>query len=817
MRVDTPSQPVGLESLAPAVPLGAGDGARLGLAESAEAIEGELSEAAAAPALQDPAMEVSSSSDAGSDGPAGPATPVAAHDLSVKRTRDEAGLGDSDEEERLRLAFLQSGQLDCPEMVLKVLASLDSPHEQSAFLEIPISDEERAAAHEKELDQLRSFDVFEEVSLDFTGGSGKPITTTWVDRRKSPTEVKGRICARDFNNGKRDDVFAATPSSCSVRVIDLLSAKYGYKKVVADVSAAFLHAAVPEDECIVVRPPDDYRSAKYPSGCLWRLKKMLYGLRGAPAKWQEHLSSVLAKSGYLRGVFEPSLFWHPAKHVYVLVHVDDLHLTGPDQAVITLVKELEKELVLKSSGLMAEGDEYSFLKAVRGMTEEAVTIWPQDSYIEETVSQLGLQHARAAGSPMTLLKAEPGDEVPLDAEQAKTYRSCIGRLLYLSHTRFDIQYACRRLCQSSRAPSGLDFRLLKHLVRYLQGTRDVGLVFPRGGDKLEFIDVYVDSDWAGKDTQRKSTSAGIVLVGGCCLTSWSRGQTVVAQSSAEAEFYAIICGAHEGLACQSMLQEIGLDLRVRVWSDSSSGRSWCHRLGAGSMKHVETKYFHIQLLMSSRRLQVEKVRGIENPADLGTKPLKASDVSKLRPLCGLMPVRGQPSTVSSVISGGVTLDPRLLQCLVGLLQLLTARSESTCSGDVCSVRPDKSDDGTFYDYMFSIIVVSAVCWWVQCVLWLTRWYHGYRASTAVITQTTASSTQTELSEIASQRNLTEVKFLYVTGSYGTCFHTTSDCRGLSSANKVLQKIPCSICCRKHDGMIVSTAFSSTTVEPRGRV
>jgi hypothetical protein len=61
-------------------------------------------------------------------------------------------------------------------------------------------------------------------------------------------------------------------------------------------------------------------------------------------------------AGYQRGVFEPSLFWHPEHSVYVLVHVDDLHVTGPDHAVKQLMKDLQKELVMKISKMMGEGD-----------------------------------------------------------------------------------------------------------------------------------------------------------------------------------------------------------------------------------------------------------------------------------------------------------------------------------------------------------------------------------------------------------------------------------------------------------------------------
>ena len=71
--------------------------------------------------------------------------------------------------------------------------------------------------------------------------------------------------------------------------------------------------------------------------------------------------------------------------------------------------------------------------------------------------------------------------------------------------------------------------------------------------KLDTILVYVDSDWAGCKSTRKSTSGGAVTWGGGLLKSWSRSQGPVAISSGEAEFYAAIKGACEGIGIKSLL------------------------------------------------------------------------------------------------------------------------------------------------------------------------------------------------------------------------------------------------------------------------
>ncbi len=124
--------------------------------------------------------------------------------------------------------------------------------------------------------------------------------------------------------------------------------------------------------------------------------------------------------------------------------------------------------------------------------------------------------------------------------------------------------------------------------------------------EIAHIDVYVDSDWAGSPG-RKSISGGIIMMNGCCMQSWSRGQTVVAQSSGEAEFFSIVLGCHEGFAAREIMMDLGIEEELRIHSDSTAGRAQCCRLGAGALKHVEVRYFHTEQQIAARRLTLMKV------------------------------------------------------------------------------------------------------------------------------------------------------------------------------------------------------------------
>ncbi len=66
-------------------------------------------------------------------------------------------------------------------------------------------------------------------------------------------------------------------------------------------------------------------------------------------------------------------------------------------------------------------------------------MWPQYGYILETAKKLDLDTPKRATTPMTKLKEETTDVEPLSPEMSTVYRSAVGRLLYLSHARLDIQ------------------------------------------------------------------------------------------------------------------------------------------------------------------------------------------------------------------------------------------------------------------------------------------------------------------------------------------------------------------------------------------
>ena len=84
-------------------------------------------------------------------------------------------------------------------------------------------------------------------------------------------------------------------------------------------------------------------------------------------------------------------------------------------------------------------------------------------------------------------------------------------------------------------------------------------------------------------------------------------------------------GAAEALGLQALALDLGLSLRVRIWTDSKAGKGMASRRGLGKTRHVQVKYLWLQQAVRAKRLVLSKIWGKVNPADHLTKPLSHAE------------------------------------------------------------------------------------------------------------------------------------------------------------------------------------------------
>lgn len=130
------------------------------------------------------------------------------------------------------------------------------------------------------MQSLKNFEVYEEVKIENCTSEqiNGAISTRWVKRPKGDG-VKFRVCAQGFDQQfDADDTFASTPSLVTLKLLLTLCVALNWHAIASDVSTAFLHGLLADDQTFVI-PPGEF----YPNGgALWRLGKAMYGLKQSP-------------------------------------------------------------------------------------------------------------------------------------------------------------------------------------------------------------------------------------------------------------------------------------------------------------------------------------------------------------------------------------------------------------------------------------------------------------------------------------------------------------------------------------------------------
>ena len=140
------------------------------------------------------------------------------------------------------------------------------------------------------------------------------------------------------------------------------------------------------------------------------------------------------------------------------------------------------------------------------------------------------------------------------------------------------------------------------------------------------MEAFTDADWAGSVDDRRSTSGYCTFIGGNLVTWRSKKQTVVARSSAEAEYRAMALGTCELLWLQSLLGDLGIqvDGPIRLYCDNKAAISIAHNpVQYDRTKHIEIDRHFIKEKLSNGQICMPFVRFEDQLADVFTKGLSS--------------------------------------------------------------------------------------------------------------------------------------------------------------------------------------------------
>ena len=254
----------------------------------------------------------------------------------------------------------------------------------------------------------------------------------------------------------------------------------------------------------------------------------------------------------------------------------------------------------------------------------------QELYVTKSLQRFGLEQCKTAATPAVTAAECAADEAdgggaPADKDR---YMEIVGTLLYAAiSTRPDIAHAVQRLSRHMQAPLQRHMTAAERVLRYLAGTKQLGLVF--GGAPLADgapieVQAYADADWANDKTDRKSVSGWVVKVNGNVVSWASKKQRTVAQSTCEAELYAQAAAINEIAWVKDLLQEMQLPVErcATVFGDNQSTIAvMTNGVKGERTKHVDIKYHMVTEKVESGDIRLQWIASEANQADIFTKAL----------------------------------------------------------------------------------------------------------------------------------------------------------------------------------------------------
>ncbi|MBC7870646.1 MAG: DDE-type integrase/transposase/recombinase [Chitinophagaceae bacterium] len=578
---------------------------------------------------------------------------------NARRRLRESALLLSVEDEEEEIIPLYCAAAKCFDQCSEYPDGVIDPKSYNQALDSPQKEKWEQAIRE-ELESIKEHEVFADGKLVELPKGRNAIPSHWVFKAKrnengNITRYKARLVAggnRQVQDVDYSAVYAPTARMSHVRLVLALAAIYDLEIHQMDVMTAFLGGALEEE--IYMHPPQGffrYQSNvsniqdpnKEPKKWVLRLSKSLYGLKQSANVWYGVFRQYLVSTGFRVSGVDGGFFikYDNNKNIVAIIvlWVDDLLIVAKPKELISLKLQLSSRFKMHDLG---EVKFYLGMKIERDRKSRTIYL-SQMSFAEATLSRFGMSQCKPLGTPMAVGKLSKRTESESSCDETE-YQSILGSLMYLSTTtRPDLAYALGKLSRYSHNPSQAHMKALKHVLRYLSGTKDMRLCLGGDSDTTQ-IKCYVDASYADDPDDFRSTSGLVISLGGA--VDWrSRKQKSTAQSSTDAEYYAF------GVGCMRLAQINHLMSELKGGSDDQGYKPVVYNDNQGCLQsirsgkyrgttvaHIATKYQLAVEMVQNGEVSMEWVPTDAMIADIVTKPLPRPAFIRL---CGLLGLVGK--------------------------------------------------------------------------------------------------------------------------------------------------------------------------------
>ena len=488
-------------------------------------------------------------------------------------------------------------------------------------------------ALEEEVNSLSEHGTYELVDLPV---GAKAISGKWVMKiKRGPTgeiqRYKARYVARGFTQEEGVDFFetwAPVGSYATLRVVLSIAAVEDLEMKHVDIQCAFLNGVM--NETVYVEQPQVLNDG---TSRVWKLLKTLYGLKQAAREWHKALARLLGEMGFVRSHSDPALYVRKTGRCFIFLWVDDLFIFGRSMGLKELIDQILKVFTGRDLGDLS----WALGASIKRDRKKRTITLSQEQKIVNLLEKFSMADCRPSPTPLVprqqlrSAKDYPDLEVATQAEHAQ-FMSAVGGIQYLAVvTRPDTSYACNALAKHMGCSLKEHWSAVQHVLRYLQSTKGLCMVFKGSSEKSCLLEGYTDADFAN-DKSLKSISGLLLRVYGNTVFWRSKRQAITTGDTTEAELIAMSSAANELMWAKQLL----LDLHLRpektvLWGDNKSANILANNpISSDRSKHIRVRHLRVREFVEADEIQVQWVGTKDQLADVFTKVLPGPALKDVR-------------------------------------------------------------------------------------------------------------------------------------------------------------------------------------------
>ena len=388
---------------------------------------------------------------------------------------------------------------------------------------------------------------------------------------------------------------------------------------------------------------------------VWRLKKAVYGLKQSPHLWAQHVRTRLLQLGFKQSVFDSCCYQITLDNttLFLCHHVDDFLLIGAaGKQLDNIMHSLKAAFTMKDLG---QAKKFLNIQIIRNRPLKLIHL-SQQHYAKEILQKFEMHQSKPLYNPL------PDENVPdydaRDTFHSKLYLEMLGSLNYLSTwTRPDLAFTISKMSQFMMRHNEIHYKLLRNVFRYLNGTADYALELGGVNHAQGTLMAYSDADFAGDVTDRRSRTGSTIFLDKSLISWQSKKQSVVANSTAEAEYIALASTTQLVEWLSHLLDEMqgSSPSPIKILEDNQA----CIKLAQNTtdlrkIRHIEVKQHFIRNRVEVGAVTLEYCPTDRNVADLFTKAKGKKALMKFCSLMNLKPLKKSTEYADLHSRGSVT-------------------------------------------------------------------------------------------------------------------------------------------------------------------